>query len=207
MQSDLNQNRPESNSERGAVKSAALGKVGKKIREIRKLNNLSLKELADKSGVTAGLLSRIENFRALPSLPVLHNVAIALDVPLSELVVDVDNDEHEYILIRKGAGEVEQRYDSEGLLYENLFSQPLNDINMRANIVTIKPDTYRPPISNNGMELLYVVAGEIEYGLDSNLLQLSEGDTLYFNGKVPHSLHNTSSNTTVLFKVYFLKEQ
>jgi transcriptional regulator with XRE-family HTH domain len=190
------------------MRSVELGKVGKKIRQIRKERGMNLQEVAEKSDITAGLLSRIENFRTLPSLPVLHKISLSLSVTLADLVEQVDNrPETDYIYIPKGAGEVEEREDSVGVLYENILSSAVSDVNLQTCIVTIPANTYRKPLTNDSMELLYVISGKIQYGLGEEKLDLSTGDTLYFDGSIPHSLHNTSSETTVLFKVYLLRKQ
>lgn len=188
------------------MKSDALGKVGQKIREIRKDQKLTLKDVAEKSGITTGLLSKIENFRTIPSLPVLHSISLSLEVPMSELVKPVsDTGPEPYMLIRKGQGESETREDSPGLLYENLFSQGLGNLNLRANVVKVAPHTYRPPTSTDAMELLHVLNGNIHYGLDKEILELQQGDTLYFDGSIPHSVENKSDDEVALFKVYLLR--
>ena len=50
------------------IRDDRLSRIGKKIKEIRKNRQMSLQEVASKSSVTAGLLSKIENFRTIPSL-------------------------------------------------------------------------------------------------------------------------------------------
>lgn len=191
-----------------AMRSAELGKVGKKIRQIRKDRGMNLQEVAEKSEITAGLLSRIENFRTLPSLPVLHKISLALGVTLAELVELVDNrPEANYIFIPKGTGELEEREDSLGVIYENLLSSSIGDVTLHTCIVTLPPKTYRKPLANDSMELLYVVSGQIQYGLGEETLQLAEGDTLYFDGSIPHSLQNFADTPVVLFKAYLLRKQ
>jgi transcriptional regulator with XRE-family HTH domain len=190
------------------MRNVELGKVGRKIRQLRKERGMNLQEVADKSDITAGLLSRIENFRTLPSLPVLHNISMALTVPLSELVDLVgSNGEYNYILVRKGEGEKEEREDSEGLIYENILSTGLAETNLQVSIIYIPPNTYRKPLSNDSMELIYVVHGSIEYGLGETLLHLNQGDTLFFDGSIPHSLNNTTEEQVILFKGYLLRRK
>ena len=63
--------------------------LGCKIRELRKKRRMTLQELAERTGLTAGLLSKIENFRTIPSLPVLAEIARALETGLSELFEDI----------------------------------------------------------------------------------------------------------------------
>ena len=185
------------------MRSVELGKVGKRIREIRKNKKMNLQEVAEKSQITAGLLSRIENFRTLPSLPVLHKISIALDVPLSDLVEAVGSPKPlTFIHIKKGQGEIETRDDSRGLTYEALISESLKTGNIMVNRVVVAPQTFRPPVSNDSMELLHMLKGNIEYGLKDSIVQLEEGDTLFFDGRIPHSVENRTSEEAIIFKVY-----
>ncbi|MEO0340179.1 MAG: XRE family transcriptional regulator [Bacteroidota bacterium] len=188
------------------MRSIELGKVGKKIREIRKGRGMNLQEVATKSDITAGLLSRIENFRTLPSLPVLHKISIALAVPLSDLVEEVGHPgDAKYTLIKSGTGETEVREDSVGLTYENILNTSFQSSNLQVSIVRIDKGIYRPPVANDSMELVYVVNGEIEYGLDEDYVTIETGDTFYFDGSIPHSLKNVGDETGILLKVYLLR--
>ena len=187
------------------MKSDILSVIGKKLREIRKEKGMSLVEVADNSDITAGLLSKIENFRTTPSLPVLYKIAVALKEPLSEIVKPVDEGpEESYTLIRSGEGEEEIRYDSEGLTYESLMSRVIHSTPVKINTVTVKPGVYRRPLSNDSYELVYILTGEVIYGLQDELIHLKKGDTLYFNGQIPHSLKNPGTKSAQLFKAYFM---
>ncbi|SDL85382.1 Transcriptional regulator, contains XRE-family HTH domain [Catalinimonas alkaloidigena] len=188
------------------VKSDALSRIGRKIKEVRKDKRLSLKEVAEASKVTAGLLSKIENFRTIPSLPVLHSIANALDVSMAELVEPVHQDPMPpYLLIRQGEGETEDREDSEGLSYESLISTDFTNMNVRVNIVSIQPGVFRPPLATDAMELIHVLAGKVRYGVGDKTVDLQEGDTLFFNGRIAHSVENPFPTPGRLFKVYFLE--
>lgn len=191
------------------MRSVELGKVGKKIRALRKEQKLNLQDVAEKSGITAGLLSRIENFRTLPSIPVLYKISIALEVPMSELVDAVGSPKAvSYILVRNGEGETDSRDDSAGLTYESLINVSLTTSNIMVNIVKVGAGAYREPVANDSMELIYVVSGHIKYGLKDNLIELHPGDTLYFDGSIPHSVENLSTETeAILFKVYMLNNK
>ena len=59
--------------------------LGTRIKKIRKERKMTLQALADRTGLTAGLLSKIENFRTIPSLPVLVGIAAALQIDLAAL--------------------------------------------------------------------------------------------------------------------------
>ncbi len=185
------------------IKDDILSNIGKKIREERKSRGLNLQELASQSKITAGLLSKIENFRAVPSLPVLLNISKALDLNMSDLVENViSNKEVSFLLVKKDERNVEEREDSEGLMYESLIHQDISDLNFRANIVRVKPKYFREPIATEAMELIYVISGSVTYGFSDQDVTLEEGDTFYFDGSFPHSVKNNLDNQAVLFKIY-----
>ncbi len=186
------------------MKDDNLSLIGKKINEVRKKNKWKLKEIATKAEITAGLLSKIENYRAIPSLPVLNRIAIALEVPMSELVDVLKDNNSQFILVRKDEREREYRDDSKELIYESLISQNLSNYHFRTMIVTVPPNTYRKPISTEALEQVYVVSGNITYGLDDKEIALNEGDTLFFDGSIPHSVKNDSDHKVILFKIYLM---
>lgn len=188
------------------LKDDILSNIGKKIKEVRKSKGQNLQELAAESNITAGLLSKIENFRAVPSLPVLLNISKALDVNMADLVEKViSNKEASFLLVRKNEGSIEEREDSEGLTYESLIHQDISDVNFRVNIVRVKPNCFREPIATEAMELIYVISGSVTYGFDDQEVVLEEGDTFYFDGSVPHSVKNNLEVQATLFKVYLFE--
>ncbi len=183
-----------------------LSLIGRRILQLRKEKGLSLRELARRSNLSAGLISKIENYRTIPSLPVLLIIADTLEVDVSVLVKNMNN-EHplSYLLVREGAGEIEPRNDSKGLIYKYLLSQNLTNFNLRVNEVTINPQTKRKPVSTDALELIHVLEGQVTYGLKNEEVALYKGDTLYFDGIVPHSVTNETDLPARLFKVYLIR--
>ncbi|MGE8426123.1 MAG: helix-turn-helix domain-containing protein, partial [Sphingobacterium siyangense] len=59
-------------------------KISNKIKEIRKEKGITIQEVADRAGVSKGLISQIENNRTIPSLLVLINIINALNIDLNE---------------------------------------------------------------------------------------------------------------------------
>lgn len=191
------------------MRSDDLSLIGKKIKEIRKKKKLNLFEVGSKSDITAGLLSKIENFRALPSLPVLHRIAIALDVQLSELVsmVHVGPETVKYRLIKKNERDLESRDDSPELIYEGVLSSDVTNMHQKTTVVTVPSKTYRKPTSTDAIEQVFVVSGAVTYVIGDDVVDLNEGDTLEFDGNIPHSVENKSEDQTILFKIYLFKLQ
>ncbi len=187
------------------MKNDTLSSVGKTIKRLRKERNKSLKEIAEKSNVTAGLLSKIENFRTMPSLPVLQNISIALEVNLFELVREVKSEnEIAYILIRKNEGENEERDDSNGVNYEVLFSDSIPNSYLRTVLVTVHPGIYREKIVTDCWESDYIISGEVEYELADEKIILKEGDFIYYNGNFPHSMKNNLDVETKILVNYYM---
>ncbi|WP_223651257.1 helix-turn-helix domain-containing protein [Hymenobacter psoromatis] len=188
------------------MKHDKLSLIGLRILEMRKAKKMSLRELAKRSGLSAGLLSKIENFRTVPSLSVLIEIANSLEVDVSTLVKNINGDvAAPYLLVRAHAGRPEKRDDSKGLLYHYLLSQDLAGYSLRVNEVIISPDTYRKPLSTNALELVHVLEGTVRYGFKDEEVSLEPGDTLYFDGILAHSVRNDTPQRARLFKVYLLR--
>lgn len=187
------------------MKDSSLSAIGKTIKELRKKEGLSLQKLADRSKVTAGLISRIENFRSVPSLPVLQQIAIGLETSMSELVDGVTSSIDEpFIHIKKSAWKDEDRDDSQGMLYQEVFSSSIKADTLKVNMVTLSSKIERTAVENDAHEMIYVLSGKVTYTFPEARVSLSQGDTLYFDGRSPHSLVNPNSSETVLLVVYLL---
>ncbi|MDH5604935.1 MAG: XRE family transcriptional regulator, partial [Cyclobacteriaceae bacterium] len=178
------------------LKDDVLSEIGKRIKAERVKRGMNLQEVADLAGVTAGLLSKIENFRTVPSLPVLLNISKSLQVNMYDLVENIENDRDiPFLLVKKAERVIEEREDSVGLIYESLVHQDIANINFRANIVKVKPHVTREPLSTDAMELIYVICGSVTYGFKNKEVTLEEGDSLYFDGAFAHSLRNNAETT------------
>lgn len=188
------------------MKRENLSEVGRRLKEIRKAKDLNLTTVAKKAGITAGLLSKIENFRTIPSLPVLYEIAVALDVTMADVVQGVsDKVETDFIYIKKGEGIKEEREDSADLDYLRLMSRMIRNHNVRAYNVKVNPGAKREPIANDSFELIYVIDGEIEYQLNEESIVLKQGDSLFFDGKIPHGINNQTKKVANIFKVYIMQ--
>jgi len=186
-----------------ANKADNLSLIGKRIKDIRKVQKLSLKELADSSGVSTGLISKIENFRTIPSLPVLYQIAQALNTSMADIVSLVILEQpSSFILIKAADREVEEREDSMGLIYESIISTAINEATLKVNLIKAMPGTNRPHISTEAIELLFLISGKLEYMLNQDVIHLEEGDSLFFDGRIPHAVINNTSTTAVMLKCY-----
>ena len=83
---------------------------------------MTLQELADKTALTAGLLSKIENFRTIPSLPVLLRICKGLETDLTDIVGGISCKESKnWILIRQQEQTLIERNVGHGLIYKMIL--------------------------------------------------------------------------------------
>ena len=179
--------------------------IGRQLKKARQKRDLTLQQVAKRSGVSPGLISKIENLRTTPSLPVLLKIMQTLSIDLSELDLS-PNHQGDYVLIKNGEGTIEEREDSPGLEYKHLFSSTITDHNLRIYTVCIDKGTYRKPISTEATELVYVLSGKVNYILKKDTVLLEKGDLLFFDGTIPHGLSNEFDDVAILLKMYLIHQ-
>ncbi|MBC9798364.1 helix-turn-helix domain-containing protein [Sinomicrobium weinanense] len=179
--------------------------IGKQLKRARQKRELTLQQVARRSGVSPGLISKIENLRTTPSLSVLLKIMQTLSIDLSELDLS-PKDQEDYVLIKNGQGTQEEREDSQNLEYQHLFSSSISDHNLRVYTVSIAKGAYRKPISTDATELVYVLSGKVNYLLKKEKVLLEKGDLLFFDGSIPHGVSNDFDEVVVLLKIYLIHQ-
>ncbi|WP_300976818.1 helix-turn-helix domain-containing protein [Flavobacterium sp.] len=183
--------------------------IGKRIKDIRKKNELTIHELANRANVSNGLISRIENGRTIPSLPVLLDIIQSLDIDASYFFEGVEKKSNaKYIHLPKAEQQVlEKEIEATGFSYMHIFSKSMHALGFEAVLLTLEPGCKRDKVITDAWEFKYVLNGEVVYLIDNEEVFLQEGDSLYFDGKFPHvPLNNSSSNCTMLV-LYFYSDK
>ncbi|MDD5728529.1 MAG: XRE family transcriptional regulator [Victivallales bacterium] len=181
--------------------------LGVTIKKFRKAGKLTLVELSEQTGLTAGLLSRIENFRTIPSLPVLLKIAGALQVSPSELLSGIGESRYRnWTLVRKNERIAIERENSSGFKYEMLLDTESSGCNLQSLVLTIEPGAVREKVNTDGDEFIFILKGRIIFRLGAETMDLYEGDLLFFDGNIEHVPENPGNETAVLLAVYLLKE-
>ncbi len=180
--------------------------LGMRLKELRRKRLLTLQQLAERTELTAGLLSKIENFRTIPSLPVLLSIARALEVDLSVLFEGITFKQRKpWTLIHEQEQFPVEREDSTGLEYNMILESALDSDSFQVMLVTVAPGADREPVAGEGRELLYLLSGTVEYQVGEEKIEMHSGDTLFFDGTLPHVPHNSSKSKAVMLVFYFLK--
>lgn len=165
----------------------ALGSViAQRLREYRLQLGLSIAQLARRSGVSKGMLSKMEHAQASPSLATLTRLSSALSVPISAFFRGLD-EEHDVLFVRAGQGLDIVHGDSRAGHRYQLLGSTRGPQRMEPVLVTLM-ERYEvfPAYQHPGPELIYMLSGEMEYGVGGASYVLEPGDALQFNGEVTH---------------------
>ncbi len=144
-------------------------------------------QLAAESGISKGMLSKIENAQASPSLATLARLSEALQVPVTAFFRGL-NEEQDVLFVKAGQGlDIEHKGSGAGRRYEllGIMRAPNNNLEPVRVTLTERSNTF-PLYQHAGTELIYMLSGRMEYGYGSSRYLLESGDALQFVGGVPH---------------------
>ncbi|MFT3926932.1 MAG: XRE family transcriptional regulator [Myxococcales bacterium] len=167
-------------------------RVSEALKRMRKARNLSLDQLAIKSGVSRAALSQIEGARTNPTLSVLWKIAAGLEVPFQELLEMPEETNakllrsNDAVALRSADGRMESRLLSPGGAAPGV---ELYELRLAPKAVH-KSD----PHGKGTTETVVVLKGTLRILVDASEYELLAGDTLYFASDVPHSYENRSSH-------------
>jgi transcriptional regulator with XRE-family HTH domain len=175
--------------------------VGARVKSLREAMNLSLRDLAERSGVSAPMLSQVERGDTSPTLAVAQKIAAGLDLTLSQLL-RLDEDRH-VVVVRSGRGRTRRR---RGHRVEEL-TPPLPGQRADVSVHTLAPGSATgapddPPVHEPGSrETTVVVEGTAELFIDGQRHELHEGDSVTFDADLPHHFENNGEADARLIAV------
>ena len=148
---------------------------------------LSVGQLAERTGISKGMLSKIENAQTSPSLSTLERLAAALDMPVTSLFRGLA-EERDAVFVKAGSGpEIVRKGTRAGHTYELLGSLRGPYKRVEPLLVSLDEESEVFPLFQHaGIEILYMLAGVMEYGYGRQRYKMERGDTLQFEGDIPH---------------------
>jgi len=171
-----------------------------RIRSLRKSRGMTLATLAQASGLTESMMSKIENFRVTPSLPAIGAIARALGTTLSALFEGLDRDP-QISVVRVGDRQPFSR-DESPWSYFSLAGERMNRV-MDPVLVELPPNGQRERAdAHEGEEFMMVIEGQMDFVYGEQTVSLSAGDAVYSDGNVEHNLINRASGVTKVLVVY-----
>ncbi|TDE09015.1 helix-turn-helix domain-containing protein [Dyadobacter psychrotolerans] len=180
--------------------------VGRRIKQKRLEKRMTLQELADKSGVSKGLVSQIENGRSIPSLPVMLGIIQSLEVEVSAFFQGLSLLEPTVLLNRKGDYTAFEKEEAKGFNYKRIMMRNLPASTIDFALLELTPDSYREEVVTDAYEFVYIVKGQTQYLINEQVLELQEGDSIFFDGRLAHVPKNTSGENCLLLVVYFFAQ-
>ncbi len=163
--------------------------IGREVRAFRRQHNITVADLAKTTGLSIGMLSKIENGVTSPSLTTLQTLANALSVPLTSFFSGFE-EQREAVHVQAGTGlETERRGTRSGHQYNLLghIGSNSSGVIMEPYLITLteESDTF-PDFQHDGMEFIYMLEGEVEYRHGDKTFHLKPGDSLFFDADAPH---------------------
>jgi transcriptional regulator with XRE-family HTH domain len=171
--------------------------LGYEIRELRRHNKMRIQDIAEKTGYSKALISRIENDSVIPSIASVRNIASVLDITLHELFAAAEKDRISVVKKKdRKAKEIKGNSIQVESLCENITGNK-----MMAVMMTFPPGAAVKEEAKEGIEekWWHVLGGKLEIVADGKKYELAAGDSIYAHSTETCEYRNpTSRNTSAL---------
>lgn len=161
--------------------------IGRQVFEFRSNLGITVADLARQSGLSAGMLSKIENGVTSPSLATLQALSTALNVPVTAFFRKYE-EQRDASFVKSGQGlMIERRGSRASHQYQLLGHSMSKSVVVEPYLVTltVQPDVL-PLFQHTGQEFIYLLEGEVTYRHGDKLYPMTPGDSLFFDSDVPH---------------------
>lgn len=161
--------------------------LGLQIRCLRRERDLSISDLAGSSGISIGMVSKIENGQISPSLATIQAIAVALNVPFTSLFAAFE-EKRDCSYVPSGQGVViERRGTKIGHVYELLGAVLGGDVVVEPYLITLEENAEPyTGFRHAGTEFIYMLSGEVVYTHAGASFTLKPGDALLFDSGALH---------------------
>ncbi len=161
-------------------------RIGPKIRALRTAKGLGLSQLGEHSGLSAGMLSKIERGLIFPTLPTLLRVALVFGVGLEHFFADGDGPVLE--VVRRGDRlRLPDKAQGRASFYFESLDFPVPDRPLESYLAEFPPGAPGSEAHlHPGVELIYVIEGQLEVELHGRCHGLGPGDAMYFDSGFEH---------------------
>ena len=174
--------------------------IGEKINELRSSQNMTLKDLSEKTELSVSFLSQAERGLTSIAINTLKKIADALNVELNHFFTPPRS--HRPAIMRSYEQEV-FRIDESKYIYFDLGSE-ISNRQLDPMIVTILPSQNLEeftPYEHEGEEFVYVLEGVFTLLLEDKQYELYPGDSIHMSSKVPHNWANLTGKLVKILSV------
>lgn len=169
--------------------------LGEKIRRLRLKKSMGLVELGRHTGLSAAMLSKLENNHVVPTLQTLSRIALVFSVGLDHFFSDPGK--HNAIAITRSADRMDfdEKLDSKEVMYTfQCLDYPATDRKSSAYLATFKANKLEDVLqhTHEGFEFIYVLSGTLGLKVEGEEVVLNSSDTAYFSSSLPHGYRKIS---------------
>ena len=161
--------------------------VGRRLRHLRAEHSLSLRALAEQSGLNVNTLSLIETGKTSPSVSTLQLLASGLDVPITAFF-ETDIPKNNISFLK--SGQRPRAAFAHGTLEDLGAGLTLRGGQPFLVILEPKADSGPTPIVHTGHEFVFCLEGHLLYTIEDRIYLLDPGDSLLFEAHLPHRWQN-----------------
>lgn len=176
-------------------------KVSQRIRQLRLEKKLSLRNLAEQSGVSASALSQIESGQVSPSIATLEKICAAFSLPMTMLFDEPSNGNDPQIMPAQNRRKV---YSTTSHATVEPLSGGLSERKMQPILITLDPGGEvgeHPYSAKEGEEFAIVIQGTVLFEQNGKTYDLHEKDAVYFDPHQPHNWKNRGETLAILLFV------
>lgn len=166
--------------------------LGASIKKFRTEKNISLRQLADASGVSISQLSKIETGKGDTTVRNLLKIARVLEIPVSKIINETE-ETRTLRPLRRGEGFSVGRQVAPDPRLREIFLNMRTDAYMQPEVMYIPPAASSgDTLTHEGEEFFYVLKGRARFFVADRSYDMDEGDSFYFNCTIPHRWENLS---------------
>ncbi len=159
--------------------------IASRIKELREILGLGTEEMAQKTGTRHDIYLQYESGGQDIPISVLYAIAAQLNVDLTVLLTGETPRMNTHCIVRKGHGVDIERYP--GYRFSSIAYNFIGR-EMEPLLVTIEPKDEPPAlVMHGGQEFNYVLEGRLRITLGTHNYELSVGDAIYFDPRLPHA--------------------
>lgn len=165
--------------------------VGKRLQELRIMEGLSLRALAELSGLNVNTLSLIENEKTSPNVSTLQQIATALNVSVTAFFqpLTVKKD-----IVYQRKGQRPKINFPQGIFEDLGGGIPLGEGTPLLMSLKAEHESDPNPIIHTGQEFVYCLEGSLAFWVGDEEYLLEPGDSLIFEAHIPHRWENQGEN-------------
>ncbi|MDD3126581.1 MAG: helix-turn-helix domain-containing protein [Candidatus Izemoplasmatales bacterium] len=175
----------------GAITNMSL--IGNKIREIRLENGLTQEELADRSELSKGFISQLEQGKTSPSIATLQDILEVLGTNLADFFHE--GQEEQYVFTKD---EFFEKIDLEKKVKISWIVPNAQKYEMEPILLELEPGGSYDEEPHAGEEFGYLLEGEIILKIGKKKFKVAKGQTFYYNANKNHGLENQTKKRAVV---------